>query len=166
MTALFAPDCECTYQTSMGEKKPTVCFEHGNRFVLASTYDRGTATSRPRKPQKRSEPKRDWTLARAKVELEGACRYCHVEYKHLEAAHLIGRKHDEPHPDGTKRIWVNPDRIIPLCAEHHRLFDAHQLDLIGYLSLEEQLRAVSDCGSLEIARRRLAPSAYVESLAS
>jgi hypothetical protein len=33
-------------------------------------------------------------------------------------------------------------------------------------TLELFLLAVSDCGSLEIARRRLAPSAYVESLAS
>jgi hypothetical protein len=115
---------------------------------------------------KRSEPTRDWTDARIKVDLEARCRKCHAEPPHLEAAHLVGRKHDEPHPDGTKRLWVNPGRIVPLCPDCHQLFDSHQLDLLSHLSVEEQLLAVSDCGSLEIARRRLAPSAYVESLAS
>lgn len=120
---------------------------------------------RRKKPPRRSEPKRDWTDARAKVEIEGRCRRCGGEPPHLEAAHLVGRKLDEPHPDGTKRLWVNPDRIVPLCPEDHAAFDAHRLDLLGHLSIEEQLRAVADCGGIEQARRRLAPSAYVESFA-
>lgn len=187
VTALFAPACECTYQTSMGEKKPTACFEHGNRYVLASSYDRGTrnpapsfptviGASAPRRRTKRSEPKRDWSLAITKVEEEGCCRICKRTDRKLDASHVLGREHDEPKvgADGRplKELFVHPDRIIPACGPFpegcHGAMHRHEVDVLQNLTLDEQLQAVKDAGSIEAAHIRLtaAPSAYVESLAS
>lgn len=133
---------------------------------------------------KRSQPRRDWTAAREKVEREGRCR---IEMRlvygitgtcagPLEAAHIIGRECDEyvaawaiemetldvsQRPKTAYATWrVDPDRIVPLCHKHHRAYDDHELDLLGYLTPEEEAQAVLDAGSLESARRRLCPSEY------
>lgn len=114
-----------------------------------------------------SQPKRIWDDARAKVEEEGRCRIC-GRAQDLEAAHIMGRKYDRPASPGSKTLYVNPESIVPLCGSwngsaqascHHRV-DAHELDLLGYLTQPEQVQAVMDCGSIETARRRLAPSEY------
>jgi len=119
-----------------------------------------------------TQPKRDWTDALAKVQDEGECRIC-GRTEGLEAAHIMGRSHDEPKlgKDGwpLKELYVDPDRICPLCAAWsgygqgkwcHEMVDAHELDLLPFLTTSEQVRAVADAGSIETARRRLAPSAY------
>ncbi len=103
-----------------------------------------------------SQPKRDWTDANEKREY--GCRVC-GRYD-VELAHTIGRKHDQPKAPGSKTLYVNPDSVVPLCPSIHRAYDAHQFDLLSYLTLAEQLDAVAKAGSIESARRRLAPSAY------
>jgi hypothetical protein len=118
-------------------------------------------------------PKRYWEDARLKVEEEGQCRVCGSTYA-LEAAHISGRSHDEPrvNEEGMllAELYVDPVRIVPLCgpfpAGCHGKEHRHELDLLPHLHLDEQLKAVEDFASLEAARRRLAPSAYVEGLAS
>lgn len=115
--------------------------------------------SRPkqRKPMRRRQPDRDWDDAILKVAGE-PCRLC--EDTRIEAAHVVGREHDQPKHEGTKTLWVNPDAVIPLCRAHHDLYDGHQVDVLPVLTLEEQLRAVEDAGGIELARRRTCPTAY------
>lgn len=132
-------------------------------------------------------PKRDWQSAREKVERERFCRVAKATLESasvwgamggcsgpIEAAHIVGREHDKMTPGffrtpRTGGFWpVSPERIVPLCSRHHQLYDDHKLDLLGYLMAEEEAQAVLDCAAtpdqpgLEIARRRLCPSAYRE----
>jgi hypothetical protein len=126
---------------------------------------------------RRTKPKRDWAEARAKLEREGACRRAMKRFGGdgqcdgpLEAAHIIGREHDkEPAMEledagdpcrENPTYWVAPDRIVPLCRRHHQMYDAHELDLLGYLTPAEEAQAVFDAGGLENARVRLCPTAY------
>lgn len=129
---------------------------------------------RPSAPQrksglKRTQPKRDWTLAREKCENEEVCRvgpnagYGECEGK-LEAAHIVGRSNDTRYPivsAGDFRPYdVIPQRIAPMCTRHHQMYDAHSLDLLPFLDTYEQIQAVDDTGSIESARKRTAPSQY------
>ncbi len=101
---------------------------------------------------KTSAPKRDWSEARDKVEEEGRCRVCLVpdgsyvdgERVYLEAAHIIGREHDEviAGPKGGKTLVVGRDSVVPLCRSCHAQYHAHRLDLLPYLFLPEQVEAV------------------------
>lgn len=100
--------------------------------------------------------RRDWSLAIGKRDEEGACRVCGSTVR-VESAHVISRTCDLTWP-GVVTV-VRPERIVPLCAECHRAYDAHTLDLLPHLTLAEQVQAVADVG-LEQARVRLAPSAY------
>lgn len=108
-----------------------------------------------------SAPKRLWHLAREKVEFEGCCRLC-GQTGDLQAAHVLGREHDRK--DGGRVLIVNPDRIVPLGGDFgcdcHGKYDRHEVDLLPALTLAEELQAVRDAGGLELARRRLAPTAY------
>lgn len=150
-----AQPCGCTQEVYNGQKREKVC-EHGYIYVSEKAK-----ASTPGSSMSRSQPDRDWTDARAKVELEGRCRVCGSSYG-LEAAHVMGRKYDQPLHSGTKTLYVNPLDIVPLGPVCHRRFDAHELDLLPYLAPEEQVRAVELAGSIETAFRRLAPSAYRE----
>lgn len=94
--------------------------------------------------------KRDWAAARAKVNREGQCRVCGRATPYLEAAHVV------PRSIGGRQ---SADSIIPLCPEDHRLYDSLQIDLLGYLTREEEVEAVRVLG-IERARRRLAPQTY------
>lgn len=94
---------------------------------------------------KRRKP-RSWTDARAKVEDEEFCRVCKMGGG-LQAAHTIGRVHD---PDDGK---VRPDDIVPLCVKCHMDYDAHKLNLLPYLTIEEQAAAVSHVGIIGALRR-------------
>lgn len=100
---------------------------------------------------------RIWTDEANAKRAEG-CRIC-GSYE-VELAHVTWRKHDRPRTPGAKTVYVEPESVVPLCPEHHRLHDAHQLELLPALTLAEQLRAVEDEGGIELARKRLAPSAY------
>lgn len=128
---------------------------------------KGTQTRPSSRPR---QPKRDWAAAREKVEREGGCRLAYQLERHcvgpIQAAHIIGREVDKNALPGdhfndiTGKWYVYAVRIVPLCRHHHRLYDAHELDLLGYLTAEEEAQAVLDAGSLETARRRICPTAY------
>lgn len=118
-----------------------------------------------RKPVKRSQPRRDWTEANHKRE-EG-CRYLEGCDGPIELAHVIGRKHDGSLAGlfvklpVLVKVWVvAPARVVPLCRRHHTMYDAHELDLLPCLSVEEQAQAVVDADGIEQARIRTAPLAY------
>ena len=115
---------------------------------------------------KRTQPRRDWSDARAKVEEEGVCRVCGSN-ENVQAAHVIGRASDGPKPGyASPALWVNPDSIIPLCGQFaalqcHVRYDAHALDVLEFLTPAEQIQAVKDAGGcIEAARRRTSPSSY------
>lgn len=105
-----------------------------------------------KQPMKRSAPKRDWRDAVAKIRDEAACRVCGAA-EDLEAAHVTGRRHDAQKLDGT--LYVHPDSVLPLCREHHLLYDTHRLDLMPYCKLKEQVRAVEDAGGIMSAMSRI-----------
>lgn len=102
---------------------------------------------------------RDWSLARGKVDAEGACRAGGLVLVQgiipcagdLEAAHVIGRRLDNPRP-GTV-VLVRPARIVPLCHAHHLLYDAHELDLSPVLYRTELALAVLDVGLVSAVLR-------------
>lgn len=100
--------------------------------------------------------KRDWIEARRKVEREGKCRYCETT-RQVQAAHTISRTKQD-YKDGSKRV-VKADSIVPLCGpfanDCHGKYDRHELDLMGCLSLWEELNAVEAAGGIELARNRL-----------
>lgn len=170
----------------MGRKRPEVC-DHGNWFVSEKTLEteRRRASEQPsrgrvgkprqRKPMKRTEPKRDWTDARAKVEEEGCCRICKRSDRPLEAAHVLGREHDEPKmrmdPSTgelipTRVLYVDPLRVFPACGPFpngcHGDAEYRRINVLPYLTLEEQVQAVKDAGGIEPARIRLAPVEHRE----
>jgi 5-methylcytosine-specific restriction endonuclease McrA len=104
-------------------------------------------------PMKRTQPRRDWTAARAKCDAEGCCRNCGNDYG-IEAAHVWGREADEPRIDGGSTLWVKPSRIIPLCSRCHREYDAHRLDALPLLTTEEQVQLTRDAGGIVSAFHR------------
>jgi hypothetical protein len=122
-----------------------------------------------RTPMKRSAPKRIWDDARAKVEEEGKCRVCGIyddatidgTRVHIEAAHTIGREHDAVMvgPRGGEVIHVHPDSVIPLCSDDHRALHERRLDLLPYMTLEEQIEATRAAGGIYSAYERLSGNA-------
>lgn len=106
---------------------------------------------------KRGQPRRIWEDARAKLNAEGACRLCGSE-RALQAAHVIGRIHDEPR---GKLLYVKPERIIPLCPRDHAAYDRHEADILPVLTTAEQVQAVADTGSILTALRRTTSDSYV-----
>lgn len=113
----------------------------------------GPLTRTPFKSSKPSKkPRKDWALARAKVDAEGRCRVC-GSTENLQAAHLIGQAKQDHEVDG--KIIVQPHSILPLCEPHHRAYDAHCLDLLAYTTLVEQVAAVEAAGGIYLANRRL-----------
>jgi hypothetical protein len=76
----------------------------------------------------------------------------------VELAHVSKRAFDRPRRAGSKTVYVEKESIVSLCPDCHRSYDAHELDLIAYLPIQKQLRAVEDYGSITKALERLAPS--------
>jgi hypothetical protein len=106
--------------------------------------------------KKQPRLRRDWSLAREKVEREGTCRACGA-VGHLEAAHVIGRQHDfDLGSANSRNVLVVPDRIIPLCRACHEKQHRNELEVVPLLSRAEQVQAVADVG-LEGAMQRLSP---------
>lgn len=153
-------ECGCEEDFYQGQKRPEKC-PHGNRYLSEAQLN----PKRRKRATTTSKPKRDWSAAIAKVESEVCCRVC-GSTSHVEAAHIMGRKHDEPVHPGSRVRYVDPNRIVPLCGPFpdgcHGDFDHKRLDLLKHLRPEEQTQAVADAGSIESARRRLLPSAYRE----
>ena len=78
--------------------------------------------------------KRSWTEARAKVDAEGRCRVCGGP--NPEAAHIVSRA------QVRAGAGEHPANIVPLDRKCHALFDAGDLDLLPFLTPEEQAKAV------------------------
>ena len=91
--------------------------------------------------------KRDWTAARDKVEREGVCRVCGTGSLKLDAAHVIPRSLNPT--DGA----MLEESIVPLCRACHTATDSHELDLLPYLTVEEQAAAVHAAQGIERARQ-------------
>lgn len=100
--------------------------------------------------------RRDWRDAMEKIWSEPGCRAC-GSVQNIEAAHTIGREHD-PRVEGGG-YYVQPDSVIPLCGslgnDCHGRYDRHELNILPYLTINEQLNAVDAAGGIERARRRL-----------
>lgn len=156
----YVTDCGCSQEVFMGQKRERLC-QHGHLFEKVCLDGAG----RPRRQSaRRSEPDRDWTDAHAKVEKEACCRICKRTDRPLEAAHVLGREHDEPKVSRgrvLKELYVAPDRIVPACGPFpdgcHGDVEYRRINLLPHLTLEEQLQAVTDAGGIEPARIRLAP---------
>jgi 5-methylcytosine-specific restriction endonuclease McrA len=83
--------------------------------------------------------RRDWTKAREKVEDEGRCRVCKKSGE-LDAAHVIPRSAS----GGVENM--EPAGVIPLCRLCHNRQHTAKLDILPYLTLEEQAHAASLVG--------------------
>jgi len=90
--------------------------------------------------------------ARQKVEDEGGCRVCGAPARQCDAAHIWDR--------GTAGgDFKDPDLIVPLCSQIkggpgcHGLYDSHQLDLLPYLTLDEQAAMVKKIGIARAFKR-------------
>jgi len=88
------------------------------------------------------------------VDAEGACRVCSPVDEaarwrggKLEAAHIIPRSQVRP------GAGEDPRNIVPLCGPHHYHYDTGDLDILPYLSREEQAYAVSLVGLVGAWRR-------------
>ena len=93
--------------------------------------------------------RRNWKEARAKVDAEnGRCRVCGAP--NAEAAHVIPRSL----APGVGNN-MSADNIVPLCGDQcHPAYDRHELDLLPYLTLAEQVAAVRQAGGIALAYRR------------
>jgi 5-methylcytosine-specific restriction endonuclease McrA len=94
---------------------------------------------------------RNWSAARAKVDEEGICRVCGHGAGFMpipvDAAHIIPRSRVKPGPGEDAR------NICPLCRNCHAAYDQGKLDLLPYLTREEQAYAVELVGLYEAYRR-------------
>ena len=90
--------------------------------------------------------RRDWSKARAKIDDEGVCRVCESAQA-PQAAHIVGRAYD---PSDGK---VRPVDVVPLCPNCHLEYDGRGLDLLPYLSYEEQAAAVEHLGIVRALHR-------------
>jgi hypothetical protein len=96
--------------------------------------------------------RRNWKEARQKVEREGfRCRVCRSSFQ-VEAAHVIPRSLAPG--VGTN---MSADNIVPLCGGPdgcHGAYDRHDLSILEYLTLPEQVAAVRQAGGIALAYRR------------
>lgn len=150
-------DCGCPpVITGTGQKKPDEC-RCGNPYFTEKQLQPKTR----KRSTRRSEPRRDWTLANAKRDEEEDI--CRVTGEHgTELAHVMGRKYDEPISPGSRTLLVLPDRVVPLAPRIHTAYDAHDFDLLPYLTTSEQAQAVLDAGSIGLALKRISPVAARE----
>ena len=87
-----------------------------------------------------------WEAAWAKVATEGQCRAC-GSTQIVDPAHLIPRSR-------ITQGGMDPRNIVPLCRLCHMQHDQGAgLDLLPYLTREEQAHAVSLVGLAEAYRR-------------
>lgn len=92
----------------------------------------------------------DWTVALEKKRREGRCRIDGCREMVIDAAHVVPR---------SLGGGMGEHDTIPLCRIHHQQFDAHRLDILPYLTYEEQAAGVKRIG-LERMRVRCLPSEY------
>ena len=90
--------------------------------------------------------RRDWSEAREKVENEGRCRVCKASGP-LDAAHVIPRSANGS-VDNMSHLSV-----IPLCRICHSRQHTAKLDILPFLTLDEQMAAVRAAGGIVSAYR-------------
>lgn len=94
---------------------------------------------------------RHWSAAHEKVKAEAICRVCSLGAGSMtipvDPAHIIPRSRVKPGPG------EDPRNICPLCRDCHRAFDEGKLDLLPYLTRDEQAYAVELVGLYEAYRR-------------
>lgn len=90
--------------------------------------------------------------ARIKVDKEGKCRACPTPARYCDAAHTIDRSL-------SRSGFDEPDLIVPLCSDIkggagcHQRYDAHELDILPYLTFEEQAAMVREVGMARAWKR-------------
>lgn len=107
---------------------------------------------------------------------EGRCRVCKTGKRDvkLDAAHTINRKDQDEWEKVYVHAKIEEDRkaiyrdysepikiirrvpaaaVVPLCQNCHLAYDAHKLDLLPYLTNEEQASAVAAVGIVRAVRR-------------
>lgn len=108
-----------------------------------------------------------WTEARGKVGTEGKCRVCgRSPSEHpglvfrLEAAHTVGEDYQDEtrfsfdpafaEDEGLSIELVKAASVVPLCIDEAggclSRYESGELDLLPYLTVEEQLDAVAAVG--------------------
>lgn len=110
------------------------------------------APPRRGKPKARAIPRDYTTEARPKVEREGVCRCGCGATSGLQAAHVIGRKYDPPHPSRPGLI-VLADHVVPLARPCHDRYDHHRLNLWPLLTDDEREAAILLVGKGPAERR-------------
>lgn len=106
-----------------------------------------------RSPIKRTRKVRDWRPARAKIDHEYRCRAWasgDCEGK-IEAAHVI----DVAAACLLSGEVVEAIDVVPLCKAHHMAYDGRRFDLLPFLRVDEQARAVLVAGGMTSAMRRI-----------
>ena len=106
----------------------------------------GNGSQRSTAPQRRpispaSRPQRN------KVQAEGKCRVCGIPdtVTTIDPAHATDR---------SIGGCDSPDCVVPLCRICHDRYDAHDLDLLPFLTKTEQAHSVLHLG-IEAARQRI-----------
>lgn len=108
----------------------------------------------------RTRIREDWQDANEK---RGACRVCGT-WEGVELAHTIGKARQNEErvgPRGGVCMYVPPDAVVPLCGPAttsstcHGKLHAGTLDLLAYLTIEEQLNAVEASDGIYLAMQKL-----------
>jgi hypothetical protein len=80
---------------------------------------------------------RDWSAAWEKVQAEGRCRAASGECSgQVDPHHIV------PRGEGLGDVLDAASNIVPLCRLHHELYHGGDLDLLPYLTHDEQAYAV------------------------
>ena len=110
--------------------------------------DRARLRANDRASRRRIPPRAPSLLftpsARKWGDVAGACRVCGAE--RVDLAHVIPRSIA---PNGGDQ----GASLVALCRSHHRDYDAGRLDLLPYLTVEEQAAAVTAAGGIMAAFR-------------
>ena len=86
---------------------------------------------------------RDWGPGIVKVQAEGQCRVC-GRSDALDPAHIVPR---------SRGGDMAAENIVPLDRDCHTAYDSGELELLPYLTLEEQAHAAGLVGIAEVYRR-------------
>lgn len=78
-----------------------------------------------------------------------------------ELAHVLGRQYDERR---GRACYVHPDSVVPLCVEHHKLYDAYDWNLLPHLRRYPRVLAwaVGRLGEGRAMRRIMGRSAFMD----
>lgn len=93
-----------------------------------------------------------WGAAIEKIQEEGRCRVYGCTNMDLDPAHTIGRSAQDRKDPSTGKKITNPDSVVPLCRDHHMLYDQYRLDLLANASFITDEEACDAVISVGIAR--------------